>query len=117
MLRPAVLVFAVAVLAAAGVTEVILARQRSDPEAAQQVQAKLDAIPLSVGDWTGKVAEFDPKVIRQAHAIAHTYRVYTREKTGETVDVLLLAGPPGDIGTHDPERCYGGGGYKPVGSR
>jgi len=105
------------VLGAAGVAEVVHSRRRADPEAAQQVQAKLDAIPLTVGGWSGKVAEFNPQVIRQTNAVAHTYRVYSREKTGEVVDVLMLAGDPGDIGTHDPERCYGGAGVKPVGTR
>lgn len=117
MLRVVVLLSAAAVLGAAGVVEVVQSRRRADPEAAQQVQAKLDAIPLMIGPWVGRVAEFNPQVIRQTNAIAHTYRVYTREKPGEALDVLMLAGDPGEIGTHDPERCYAGAGFKPVGSR
>jgi hypothetical protein len=117
MLRWVVILSAVVVLAAAGIAEVVQARRRADPEAAQQVQARLDAIPLTVGSWAGKVAAFNPQVLRQTNATAHTYRVYTKVSTGETLEVLMLAGDSGDIGVHDPERCYGGAGFRPVGSR
>jgi hypothetical protein len=113
------LIFALAFVAllGAGAFEYAQSRRRADPEAAQQIQAKLDTVPLSFGDWVGTTADFDAKVMKQTGAVAHLYRKYARAKSGDSVEILLLAGDPGEIGVHDPERCYGGVGFQPVGTR
>jgi hypothetical protein len=108
---------ALVVLASAGAWEVAQSRRRADSTAFVAAQARFDTMPLSVAGWTGTAVEYDAKQAKAANARAYTYRRYTRDKGGETVDVLILAGDPGEIGTHDPERCYGGAGYRQVGQR
>jgi hypothetical protein len=117
MMRWAVVGGAVAILVAAGAFEAVRAVRRADPESARRLQERLDAVPLAVGPWVGKPAEFDLRQLNQTGAVAHAFRVYTRPDSADEVQVLLLAGDPGDIGAHDPGRCYAGAGYRPVGGR
>lgn len=117
MQRLVIIGISIGILATAGVIEVVLAQRRSNPLVAERIQLALDQLPLEVGDWKGRTAEFNPLAIKQTNAIAHTYRIYTREQSKESVELLLLAGDPGEVGTHDPERCYGGAGFNPVGTR
>ena len=116
MVKFASVFFAVAVLGAAGAWEFSQARRRADPASYEEIQKRFDAIPFAHGEWNGQAAAFDNRQIQQANAHAFLYRHYAN-KGGQTVNVLLLAGDPGEIGTHDPERCYGGAGYSPVGGR
>jgi hypothetical protein len=113
MSRFAAVGIAVAVLAAAGIYDAARASKLADLQSSGVIQAKLDAIPLAFGDWTGEVRPFDEKILKHANALAHRYIRFTRGGSKPAgVDILLLAGDPGEIGAHDPERCYGGTGYR-----
>lgn len=116
-MRYGVLGIAVAMLVALGVNDALRATRLT--EATSSVQAKLDAIPLTINDeWHGEAKPFDEKLIKATHAVAYRSIVYTRGGTKPaSVSVLLLAGDPGEIGAHDPERCYGGTGYHSLGNR
>lgn len=117
MRKAGVVGVAITVLCAAGSFEAVQSARRADPERAQAVQARLDAIPSAVGAWTGRAGEFDAKPIRQAGAVAYAYQVYTRPRTNDEIQVLILAGDPGEIGAHDPNRCYAGAGFRPIGQQ
>jgi hypothetical protein len=58
----------------------------------------------------------DQKILDRAEATASLSRAYQHEKTKAIMSVLLLCGPPGPIGAHTPDICYGGLGYKMMGS-
>lgn len=117
MPRYAAIVVALIALGSVGAFEVAESRRRADQTDFVAAQQRFDTLPLTLNGWTGTVIDYDAKQLKAANARAHIYRTYTREKTGETVTVLLLAGHPGEIGAHDPERCYGGAGYRQVGPR
>ncbi len=79
-------------------------------------QARLDAVPLALGDWAGVPTPVPPKQLRIAEAQAHLSRTYTHAKTGTAVSVLVLYGEPGPLGAHTPETCYAGAGFRQLGS-
>jgi len=117
-MRFAAVAIAGVVLVAAGVYDAVRASRMADLQSSGVIQKKLDAIPLQFGDWSGEERVFDQKLLSVTQAIAHSYRRYVRTGTKPAVvDVLILAGDPGEIGAHDPERCYGGTGYRPLGTR
>ncbi len=86
------------------------------PADAALVQAKLDALPMSVGPWVGRTEPYPQKTLDQAEAVAHLHRVYTRTDPPAVVGVLLLAGSPGAMGAHDPSVCFAGAGFKAIGA-
>lgn len=104
-----------AALLLAGAFQYARSAKQADPAAAAAAQAKLDSLPLSVAGWAGTPREFDEKILRHARAVAYSSRSYVRG--ADRVEMLVIAGDPGDIGAHDPERCYGGIGYASVGDR
>jgi hypothetical protein len=112
-----VILAAGAVVAVAAVEGVRSNRWGSSAEVAAAA-ARLEKVPREFGDWAGTDAAIDPKVLRVAEAAGSVSRRYANRRTGEWVDVLLLCGPSGPIGSHTPEACYGGLGYacegKPV---
>jgi Protein of unknown function (DUF3485) len=117
MRRYVAIVVAISAFASVGAFEVAQMRLRADLSDFVAAQRRFDSVPLSLPGWTGRVVEYDDKQLKAANARAHTYRTYTRDKSGESVTLLLLAGHPGEVGAHDPERCYGGAGYRQVGTR
>lgn len=115
-MRYTVIGIAIVLLVALGVFDVLRASRLE--ASSGDAQRRLDSIPLTFGDWSGEIRTFDEKMIRATKAVAHSYRRYTRGGAKPAlVDVLILAGPPGELGAHDPERCYGGTGHRTLGPR
>lgn len=79
-----------------------------------EAAARLDAVPLTVADWQGTLAEIDTETIRRAGLARCWMRAYTRARSGEQVTVLLMCGRPGPASVHTPEWCYGGAGYEMI---
>lgn len=79
------------------------------------VQARLDALPMTVGPWVGRDNPVSVKTMKVAEAEAYLSRTYEHETTKEQVAVLVMYGTPGALGAHTPEVCYGGAGYKACG--
>jgi hypothetical protein len=79
------------------------------PELARAAE-RLAAIPVGVGDWQGEDGELDPRQARQGEIRAALVRRYTHRRSGEVLNVLLVAGRPGPIAVHSPEVCLGGAG-------
>jgi hypothetical protein len=116
-MRGLVILAAVVVLAGGGFYEVTNTLKKADAKTIAEAQAKLDAIPLTLGDWTGEVQQPDLKQADRAGAFALTTLFFKNEKLNEGVSVLILVGPSGEIGAHDPNRCYAGAGYRSVGTQ
>lgn len=72
--------------------------------------ARLDRVPLKLGDWEGKRVERerDP---RSGLVGSETFQ-FTNLKTGKNVTVFLACGRPGPVSVHTPEVCYAGNGYE-----
>jgi hypothetical protein len=74
--------------------------------------ARLDKVPAAFGDWTSTENPLDDKVLRVAEAAGNVSRLYANRKTGSRLNVLLLCGPTGPIGAHEPRYCYAGNGFE-----
>jgi hypothetical protein len=81
-----------------------------------QAAARLEQLPRSVGDWQGTDQELDPRQVVQAEITGYVMRRYVNERTGASVQVLLVCGRPGPTALHSPEVCYPGAGFAPAGA-
>jgi hypothetical protein len=108
---PRWLVIAVAVVGL--VAAAVLDRRYSDATSGdvRAAAAKLDGVPRAFGAWTSTEVPMDDKVLRVAEAAGHVSRIYSNRKTDARVGVLLLCGPTGPIGAHEPKYCYAGNGF------
>ena len=109
-----VIVLAVSGLAAAAVVDRLTSGTASGD--VQEAATRLDRIPAEFGDWTSTDSPLDDKVLRVAEAAGYVSRIYTNRKNGSQVSVLLLCGPTGPIGAHEPKYCYAGSGFEMSGA-
>jgi EpsI family protein len=78
---------------------------------ATQVQGSLEALPLVLGEWSGRDVEPDERVVRQVAAETMIERMYT-SASGATVYVHLAAFPSAKLKRpHPPEVCYRNAGW------
>ena len=82
---------------------------------AAETQARLDAMPLTLGAWVATANVIPPKHLEIAEAQAYLSRTYTNAARRESVSVMLLYGEPGPLGAHTPETCYVGAGFRQLG--
>jgi hypothetical protein len=75
-----------------------------------EAAARLEKLPLSVGDWQGRPLKGGPK--SNEAITGELYRLYVNRKTGSEVTVLIFSGLPGPVSIHTPDWCYGAAGYK-----
>jgi hypothetical protein len=70
-------------------------------------------LPMKIGKWEGKDLPPTEDQLRSytvAELRVAVVREYTNRETGDRVLIMAVCGPPGPIGTHTPESCYGGAG-------
>jgi Protein of unknown function (DUF3485) len=77
---------------------------------APEVAARLQQLPLTVGDWQGETQELDRRVVQRAGFSGYVSRIY-RNQRGVEVSLLIGWGPPGPLSVHTPEVCYGASGF------
>jgi hypothetical protein len=116
MPRGLVIGLAAGFVVAVGLLEGIWSNRWGSSEDPRTVAVRLERIPMNFGEWVGTDAPLDPKIIRVAEATGTISRVYVNRHTGTRIDVLLLTGPTGPIGSHTPDVCYGGLGYSMQGT-
>jgi hypothetical protein len=72
-----------------------------------QAGSRVKQLPDQIGHWhVARSEPLDDKVVRILQCRAHENRVYVNDENGETVSLVLLAGPPGPLIAHTPEVCY-----------
>ena len=76
---------------------------------------RMMSIPRQIGPWIAVDNEVNSKTMRVAEAEAYLSRSYGNQLTKESYSVMLLYGPPGDLGAHDPKTCYAGTGFEQCG--
>jgi hypothetical protein len=77
--------------------------------------ARLDAIPLDLGDWKGQRVSAETT---QLQDVSGSFLAqYVNATNGSAVTVFLVAGRPGPVAEHTPDVCYKGGGFKVLASR
>ena len=82
----------------------------------KEAASRLEKVPAEFGDWTSTENPLDEKVLKVAEAAGAVSRIYTHRKNRERVSVLLLCGPTGPIGAHEPKYCYAGSGFEMSGT-
>lgn len=78
---------------------------------------RLQAVPLSGGDWRGESEPLEGEDLKRAGITGHVSARFRNIVTGDRVSMLLVCGRAGPISVHTPETCYGGAGFEPSGDR
>jgi len=74
--------------------------------------ARVELVPLQVGNWRGTPQEADPEMYARAGAQARWVRRYTHAHKKTSATVILMCGRAGRMAVHTPEVCYRGAGYE-----
>src|ERR1700733_14806967 len=80
-----------------------------------EAAARLNDLPLSLGDWEGQAIDAKPSAAAGPIA-GMIQRRYVNRMTGDTVVIAVVCGRPGPVSIHTPDVCYGASGYT-VGQR
>jgi hypothetical protein len=113
-LRYAPAILAVALILAAGAIHGSWTNRWDDSPELDAAVAYLPKLPKTIGRWVGvdtPQTEEQLSTFARAELRVAVVRTYKHQDTGATVDIMAVCGPPGPIGTHTPEACYGGSGY------
>jgi hypothetical protein len=74
----------------------------------------LDTVPMVLGDWRGEETTIDPKIARRTGATDLMTRRYVDQRTGASLEAIILYGPTTEVYGHAPEVCYRAAGYEKV---
>lgn len=80
--------------------------------------AHLATMPKQIGRW--KLVEelpIDEASLTMLECDGYLYRRYTHQDTGQSINVVILVGPPGPIAVHTPEICFSSRAYEIQGQR
>jgi hypothetical protein len=88
-------------------------RRWQDARELETTVARLDRVPLTLGEWAGKDEDLNPEEVTQGGLAGAWRRRYVHRRTGTSLTVLLMCGRPGAAAVHTPEWCYRGVGYEP----
>lgn len=116
MFRFLPLIAGAAVLVLSGLVHGLWTDRWSTSTALQESAARLDRLPMKLGDWQGTDKEMDEKQLAVAEAVGHVTRRYVHRRSGAEVNLMILSGRPGPLSVHRPEVCYAGSGFVQVGA-
>ncbi|HVS38131.1 MAG TPA: exosortase-associated EpsI family protein [Gemmataceae bacterium] len=109
MTRIFTMLAASALLIACGVVHGYWTDRWRAPVETAAAAARMDALPMEVGDWIGAPVEVkNPQSGGVAGAIE---RRYVNRLNGETVNIFLVCGRAGPVSIHTPEACYAANGF------
>ncbi len=74
--------------------------------------ARLNRLPLEIGDWTGQLEPVNPREFKGADVDGFVVASYSNRRLGRRVGLLLVCGRPGPVAVHTPEVCYPGAGFE-----
>lgn len=81
----------------------------------RQSPFSLDQIPESLMSWKGQPTEMDEQIVRATGSTDRLTRRYVDQRTGVSLDVIVLYGPTSDMFIHSPELCYPKAGFQAFG--
>jgi Protein of unknown function (DUF3485) len=102
---------AVALIVGAGLVQGTWTNRWRPSPALAALSARVESVPMVIGDWNGTAFELPAQDRAMAGAVACLARRYSSPIRGVSVSVLLFGGLPGFISTHTPDVCYPGAGY------
>jgi Protein of unknown function (DUF3485) len=79
-------------------------------QAVEDAVARLELVPMTIGDWQARPLELPEKHAKQAGFAGYWLRRY-EHRDGAAVNVLLACGRPGPLSVHTPDICYAGAGF------
>jgi hypothetical protein len=112
MTRILILLGACSLLLVSGLTQGFWTGRWEVSHAIEEAVARLDTVPLVVGDWKGTVQEIPQAEIAGARVNGHLACHFENRRKGQAVNVLLVCGRPGVVSVHTPDICYRGAGYE-----
>lgn len=80
--------------------------------AADLLQEKHMALPVSVGDWDSRDDPVSPLVFKIAQVSSMERRWYHNRNTGAMLSVTLIFGPSGPVAVHTPDVCFRNSGFE-----
>lgn len=83
----------------------------------EQAAARLENVPLKIGDWEGKAEPFNVQDYASAGIRGGVVRRYHNIQTGDEMTLMIVCGKPGPISVHKPEDCYPSVGYEILSDR
>jgi hypothetical protein len=98
----------------AGVRWVRAGRYAEMVEAGEKAPFALEEIPMTLGPWKGEEAKLDSEIARVTGASDMASRIYTDQRTGVKLGVVVLYGPASKVYIHSPETCYPRSGFHQV---
>jgi hypothetical protein len=117
MLRALPIILALAVILSFGVVHGIWTDRWALSDEPQASAAKLPRVPLTLGEWSATENELDARQVEIADIAGYITRSYVNARTGTSLTLLIVCGRPGPVSVHTPDVCYGGAGFRMVGSR
>ncbi|HTU22369.1 MAG TPA: exosortase-associated EpsI family protein [Gemmataceae bacterium] len=105
------------VVMASGIAHGLWSGRWNVSDGPQRAAARLERLPMAVGDWDGRAGELDARQMKVAELSGARVCEYVNRRTGSVVSTLLVCGRPGPVSVHTPEICYVGRGYALAGAR
>ncbi len=115
MFRTIPVVLGIAAVVACGVVHGFWTDRWQPATEPAEAAARLNDLPLSIGDWEGQVIDAKPSAAA-GPVSGMIQRRYINRMTGDTVVIAVVCGRPGPVSIHTPDVCYGASGYN-VGQR
>jgi hypothetical protein len=112
MTRIVLLSIAAAVILVDGLVYGLWTDRWGNSRAVEEALARLEGVPLTIGDWRGEAAELGARQAERAGYAGYWLRRYERRKDGVSVHVMLACGRPGPLCVHTPAVCYAGAGFE-----
>lgn len=100
--------------ASAGVRWVRAERYAEMVEEGKKPPFPMEEIPMTLGPWKGEEAKLDSEIARVTGASDMASRIYTDQRTGVKLGVIVLYGPAAKVYIHSPELCYPRSGFRQV---
>jgi hypothetical protein len=87
--------------------------QRWGPSPDLQAAANnLRNLPTNIGDWELLSEEpIKEEILQMLSCAGYVNRQYVNRKSGDTVSIAIVVGPPGPTSVHTPEICYSSRAY------
>ena len=117
MLRNVPSLIAIAVVLFTGLVTGARANRWHDSKALDAAAARLEGLPMKIGEWEGEAGELPTRIIEQSEVSGYLLRRYKNPRTRAAISVFIGCGRPGPVGVHSPEVCYTGGGFELLASR
>jgi hypothetical protein len=105
MLRTSPALISCIALIACGIVHGFWTDRWQKPAETAAAAARLEEVPMQIGDWAGERTKVDPRQIGEVDGcVKFAYK--KRGTTGPYVSIALVCGRPGPVSIHTPQACY-----------